>query len=120
MDTRFIGSIGEETAEKYLVNKSYKILHKNWTCHAGEIDLIAEKDSKIIFVEVKYVRNNFCKAYELFTFKKLRHLKRSIQQFLLQEGKHTNNWSLDLVTIDKKGNKITHYQDIQSQLLRWY
>ena len=38
----------------YLEQQGYKILEKNFRCKIGEIDLIAMKDSYLVFVEVKY------------------------------------------------------------------
>ena len=48
-----LGEKGETIAKDYLVEKNYVILEKNWTYLKAEIDLIAQKDDVIIFVEVK-------------------------------------------------------------------
>jgi putative endonuclease len=48
-----IGTIGENIAEKYLKNKNYNLICKNWRCKIGEIDLIFKDGSTIVFVEVK-------------------------------------------------------------------
>ena len=48
-----IGKKGEEMAVKLLMNKGYKIIERNWYYHRNELDIIAEYDDKIIFVEVK-------------------------------------------------------------------
>ncbi|MBI4645275.1 MAG: YraN family protein [Bacteroidia bacterium] len=48
-----LGRKGEEIAQEYLSEKRYTILEKNWRYYKNEIDLIAMKDDKIIFVEVK-------------------------------------------------------------------
>jgi len=118
MDTRLIGNIGEKLAQEYLINKKYQIIHKNWTCQAGELDIIAEKDGKLVFIEVKNVRNKFCKPHELLTSSKIKHLHRSIQQYLLKNDTDKNNWRLDLITISN--NKLNHYKNIKDSLLRWY
>jgi putative endonuclease len=48
-----LGQYGEEYTCRYLQNKGYQILEKNFRNKIGEIDLIA-KDGKIIcFIEVK-------------------------------------------------------------------
>jgi putative endonuclease len=47
------GQKGEETASAYLSRKGYKILFRNWKYGKHEIDIIAEKDDFIVFVEVK-------------------------------------------------------------------
>lgn len=47
------GNKGEVLACQYLKNNNYKILQTNYKNKIGEIDIIAEKDDKICFVEVK-------------------------------------------------------------------
>jgi putative endonuclease len=55
-----IGSLGEQIVSQWLQSKSYCILHHNWRCRWGEIDLIAEDsaNSTLIFVEVKTRSSN--------------------------------------------------------------
>lgn len=48
-----VGSKGEKLATKFLKRKGYKIIQRNYSCKLGEIDIIAERDKTIIFVEVK-------------------------------------------------------------------
>jgi putative endonuclease len=48
-----IGFEGEQIAAKYLKRKGYKIIQKNYRCKLGEIDIIAEQNKTIIFVEVR-------------------------------------------------------------------
>ncbi|WP_346657572.1 YraN family protein [Paenibacillus sp. YPG26] len=47
------GSYAENKAVSYLTDKGYRILHRNWRCRTGEIDVIAEQNHVIIFVEVR-------------------------------------------------------------------
>ena len=56
--TKYIGDLAENQACKYLIDHKYKILDRNWRTKYCEIDIIAEKNSDIYFVEVKYRRNN--------------------------------------------------------------
>ena len=53
-----LGKRGERAAEEYLHRQGYKILERNYRCKIGEIDLIAEKDGRICFVEVKTRRSS--------------------------------------------------------------
>ena len=48
-----LGKQGEDGASLYLEENGYKILNRNWKTGAKEIDIIAENDDFIIFVEVK-------------------------------------------------------------------
>lgn len=47
------GRAAEQKAAEYLEQLGYKILERNWRCSAGEIDLIAEKENAVMFIEVK-------------------------------------------------------------------
>ena len=52
-----IGQSGEEVAATYLKKSGYQILDRNYAnvrgIRLGEIDIVAEKDKHIVFVEVK-------------------------------------------------------------------
>lgn len=48
-----LGKKGEEEAARYLKSSGYKILHQNWRFHGYEIDIVAETEEYIVFVEVK-------------------------------------------------------------------
>lgn len=57
--TVIIGQRGEETACKYLESKGYSIIKRNFHFgRNGEIDIIAEKDNILVFVEVKSRTND--------------------------------------------------------------
>lgn len=51
--TRQTGNRGEDYAVAYLKQKHYKILERNYYKRSGEIDIIAEKQGLLVFVEVK-------------------------------------------------------------------
>lgn len=48
-----LGERGENVAAKYLRNKGYKIITRNFRCPVGEIDIIARDGAMLVFVEVK-------------------------------------------------------------------
>ena len=50
---REFGARGEEAAARFLARNGYRILERNWTCFAGEADIIALSDEALVFVEVK-------------------------------------------------------------------
>ena len=51
--TNNLGRIAEDFAASLLQEKSYKILERNFRSRFGEIDVVAEKDGVLVFVEVK-------------------------------------------------------------------
>ena len=55
-----IGDLGEALVVSWLKAQDYQLLHQNWHCRWGEIDIIALSKSTLIFVEVKTrSRNNW-------------------------------------------------------------
>ena len=56
--TRQIGRQGENSAADWLTKNGYNIICRNYTSPHGEIDIIAEDEKYIVFVEVKYRKNS--------------------------------------------------------------
>ena len=50
-----IGEVGEKIACMFLVKHNFKVIERNYTKKCGEIDIIAKKDNKLYFIEVKTV-----------------------------------------------------------------
>ena len=48
-----LGERGEMTAWGFLLKENFEILEKNYRCSIGEIDVVARKNGRIIFVEIK-------------------------------------------------------------------
>lgn len=55
---RSVGQFYEEQAANFLVKHGVKILFHNFYCRNGEIDLIGLDQGTLIFIEVKYRKNN--------------------------------------------------------------
>ena len=50
---RELGRKGEDAAVRFLERRGYDIVERNWTCFAGEADIIARDGEAVVFVEVK-------------------------------------------------------------------
>ena len=57
-NTRNTGTSYERKAAEYLEQQGLVILKHNYRCRQGEIDLIARDKEYLVFVEVKYRKNN--------------------------------------------------------------
>lgn len=53
MDPKELGRRGESAAARYLKRRGLEILDRNWTCYAGEADIIALDGDVLCFIEVK-------------------------------------------------------------------
>jgi len=86
-----IGKLGEEIAHLYLINKKYKILEQNYKCKYGEIDIIAEKNNIISFIEVKTRQNIFFgNPVEAITKMKQKHIYNSATYYLIHQKIHNS------------------------------
>lgn len=56
--TRKIGDASENAAALYLEKRHFQILERNWKTKMCEIDIVAEKNGTLYFVEVKHRRND--------------------------------------------------------------
>ena len=48
-----LGAWGEQKAAEYLMHKGFALIERNYRSRYGEIDLVMENDSYLVFVEVK-------------------------------------------------------------------
>ena len=80
-----LGKIGEDLALDFLKSHNYFVLEKNFSSKFGEIDIIAEKKHCLYFVEVKTRSNlNHGAPYEAVNKRKIYHLKKAAQYYLLK------------------------------------
>jgi putative endonuclease len=52
-ESHSLGQKGENAAISFLEKAGYKIHHRNWKSGKRELDIVAEKNDFIVFVEVK-------------------------------------------------------------------
>ncbi len=77
MTTKEIGDMGENVACRYLEEKDYDILCRNYRTRFGEADIIAKDDEVFVFVEVKTRRNNkFGEPSEAVNYYKQQRIKK--------------------------------------------
>jgi putative endonuclease len=113
MNNRDFGNSNENNAAKFLEDKGFSIVERNY--HAGrygEIDIIASKESLLIFVEVK-ARNStvFGSAVQSVSAAKLVRLKKSAKRYCAEHQDVLRmDIRFDLIAFDN--SDITWIQDI--------
>ena len=107
-DNKSIGDLGEQIAEKYLINLGYKILHKNFRYKTGEIDIIGKDQEYITFIEVKTRTSSYfgfpCEAVNSF---KQQKIYRTAEIYIMQKKLFKTNFRFDVVEVflsDISGN----------------
>jgi putative endonuclease len=105
-----IGEIGENVASIFLLKQGYSIIDRNYTKKWGELDIVAEKDQIIHFLEVKSVAretlegleseiNNYRPEDNMHPWKAKR-LSRTIQTYLLDKDiSEDKEWQVDLLVV---------------------
>ncbi len=111
-----LGRWGERRCEKYLISKGLRKLARNFSCKAGEIDLVmAEADGGIVFVEVRTrADESFGSAESSVTTAKKNRLSRAAQYFLATHNVENRPFRFDVVTIvvGQSGRpQIRHYEN---------
>jgi len=129
MSTKKTGVFGERIAERYLINKGYQILDKNYSTKSsggplrGEVDIIVKKSDIISFIEVKTLE----KSGELFpitapeekvSLGKQRKLVKTAESWLIKKKIPLDvKWQIDILAIILDANKkinLSHFQNAVS------
>jgi len=95
-----LGRTGERLAAERLVECGYHILERNFRCRYGEIDIVAEEDQELVFVEVKTRRGDrYGLPEEAVTARKQRTIIQVASYYLdLHESGH-RLWRIDVVAV---------------------
>jgi putative endonuclease len=87
---KVLGIKGENLAVKFLKEKGYRIIARNYKTPVGEIDIIAQDGNTVVFIEVKTRADEFfCQPFEAVNKRKrqklknvaLFYLKRQVMEF---------------------------------------
>lgn len=96
-----LGGAGERLAAVWLEERGYRVLARNWRCPYGELDLVAEREGELVFVEVKTRRGDRLGApEEAVTAAKRRRLVASVAAYLDAEGAADRPYRIDVIAVD--------------------
>ncbi len=99
---RKIGSFIEDLVCEQLSDRGFKIVDRNFYTRFGEIDIIAEKDGILYFVEVRGSRGSIDPS-ESITSKKKRNLKRAISLYLSKSKLYPREYRTLFVSVLDSG-----------------
>ena len=107
-----IGARGEKIAADYLRSQGYEILDANYHSRYGEIDLVAEGDRCVVFVEVKTRTNDrFGLPEASVTPSKLEKIYDTALLWLQDHPDKPDDWRVDVISIQL--DPALQPQDIQ-------
>lgn len=109
-----LGQQGETIAKNFLETNGYEILDENWCYGKAEVDLIAYRDKRIIFVEVKTrTSTGFGQPEDFVTESKQILLQKAAEEYLyLMNFKGEIRFDIISILFAKNGEyKLKHIED---------
>lgn len=107
------GNESEKLAAEYLEQKGYHILERNYRFHSAEIDIIAEKNSSVVIVEVKARSTDaFMLPQEAVNKRKIKLIIKATNYFLSTTNIQ-KEVRFDIISILKKGDNNLEIQHIK-------
>ena len=105
-----IGVIGEKAAADFIVKHGFNILATNYRMPYGEIDVVAEKDGVIHFIEVKtskfYPDSAFLPEVRV-NARKIRNLKKLCETYLREAHVSQDQpWQIDVISVILDGGTV--------------
>ncbi|MGC6512197.1 MAG: YraN family protein [Parvibaculales bacterium] len=98
-DTYVRGLAAESLAAWLLRIKGWRILERRWSCHQGEVDVIARKGDLVIFVEVKY-RATIQSALDALTRAQWQRIEAAAEVYMTRFAKLPGcSWRFDAVCV---------------------
>lgn len=106
LDTYLKGTGGEKLAEKFLTEKGFKLIEKNYHFGKGEIDLIFDDNGILVFVEVKARRTDtYGEPEDSITPKKRKQIRRIAAGYLWEKQIENVECRFDVIAIKWEDDK---------------
>ena len=107
---------GEDVAAEFLQANGYTVRERNLRTVHGELDLVAEKDGLLVFVEVK-TRSSHSFAYpeDSVTWRKQAHLLSAAEDYLQQHPESGEAWQFDVIAVEGRVGgqpQIEHFENV--------
>lgn len=98
---RRLGLQGERQAAEHLTSQGYTIAASNWRCPSGELDLVAEHDGLLIFIEVRSRRETgtYGTAEESVDARKQKKIRDTAQLYMYRTKSFDKRVRFDVVTV---------------------
>jgi putative endonuclease len=113
-----LGAMGEALAVDHLTKMGLRILHRNWRCRYGELDVIASDEATrtVVFVEVKTrTGDGYGGLAHAVTPRKVSRLRRLAGLWLASQDGHWAGVRIDVIGVRvgrRRTPEITHLQGV--------
>jgi putative endonuclease len=113
--TTQIGNQAEQKAAEYLERRGYEIVDRNWRRRDCEIDVVAQRNDAIYFVEVKYRSTDGSgSGLEYITASKLRRMEYGANRWV-QEHHWSGEFLLSAIEVSGDMYEITSFLESLTQ-----
>ncbi|MCU0466413.1 MAG: YraN family protein [Anaerolineae bacterium] len=109
-----LGKLGEDAACRWLTERGYQIIARNWRCLVGEIDVVAQVGGLWVFVEVRARRSGLESTMESITPAKRRRMVAAAYAYVDTLTDSDPSWRIDVVGVAVRRDgtvKIEHVED---------
>jgi putative endonuclease len=110
-----LGRAGEKCAARFLRRQGFRIVTRNYSCYAGEIDIVALDGKTVVFVEVKTRTGaDHADPEDAVNQPKQKRIGRVAAAFLRQTRSKGRDCRFDIVTVvvDESGEMtVEHIPD---------
>ena len=114
-----IGRMGEDVATKYLKQKGYKILQRNFKSRRNEIDIICTTGDVLVFVEVK-TRTKTARVNGFFSAvgkRKKSAVRTCAKDYMAKLKLKPKTWRFDAIEVNYSSEDLTdidvhHYENV--------
>jgi len=114
-----LGAKGETIAASFLRNAGYRIVHRNYRVRMGEIDIIAEQDDSLVFIEVKTrTDHRYGTPSESVTLQKQKKLSKIALDYMNKLGCHNRPARFDVVAVQLPGPNKTALRNASIEIIR--
>lgn len=103
-EKKSVGKSGEQAVEKWLTLNNFKVLARNYSIRYGEVDLIAQKDDVIAFIEVKTRKTEYFPTSLVVNKAKQLKIIKAAKHFVLQNQIRDKVLRFDIATVHLKDN----------------
>jgi putative endonuclease len=105
--SRAAGAHAERLAAAHLQRLGFRLLHSNYTCKGGELDLVCDDAGTLVFVEVRARRDRrFGAPEETISSVKRRRIILAARHYLMKHRVSDRACRFDVVAIE--GDAVTH------------
>ena len=96
-----VGVRGERAAERFLRKRGHKVVARNWSCHAGEFDLITRDGPWLVFAEVKATEHgDLDRPEDRVTPAKIKKLRQAASVYLIRFRGNMPAVRFDVVAVE--------------------